>query len=120
MKDQTDIELNLDWSSYFFSEFTMLDLVAMASGFVVIAIFFNLAFNATKLYKSTKYPGTRLLMCSCWVLALMWVPLYLITYFFESFEIFMSLLTVITTVPMVTAAWGFRTYIGAVSRQYRA
>jgi len=100
-------------------DFGVIEILGLASSFVVLAIFFNLAFNSTKLNSSTHYAGTEILKWSCWCLALIWLPLLFLTYFIETenTEPYLALLTILPTIPMITAAYGFRVFVKDISKE---
>jgi len=97
----------------------VIETIGLASSFVVLAIFFNLAFNSSKLSNSTHYAGTKILKWSCWCLALIWLPLLFLTYFIESenAEPYIALFTILPTIPMITAAYGFRVFVNDISKE---
>ena len=108
MEDSKGVEWNGGFAELYWSEIGVVGLVAAISGLIILGVFFNLAFNASKLSKKTNYKGTKILSWSCWCLALMWAPMLAITYFFEDYEVFYVFVTALTTIFMVSAAYGFR------------
>lgn len=110
MESEIKIDNQMELSSVFMEIAGPEGIVGLISSLIVLVIYFNLAFNSTKLHRYAPRPGTKILKWSCWWLALFMVPLFLIAWVFEfQDEVgFNIILIVVTTVPIVTGAYGFR------------
>ena len=110
MESEVILDNQMELSSMFIEMIGLEGIVGLISSFIVLVVYFNLTFNATKLHKHAARPGTKILMWSCWWLALFTALMFLFAWVFE-FEdegAFSIMLVVVTTVPFVTGAFGFR------------
>ena len=94
-----------------------IEIVFLISSLIVLCVYFNLAFNAFKLLKHTALPGSKILAYSCLFLAIFSVPALLLLFStnIEDYVLLSVLSTTVTTLPIVTGAYGFGRLVRALA-----
>jgi len=85
-------------------------IMGLISTVIVLMVFFYLAFHTSKLSKHIDLPGVKLLKWSCLALAVTSIFSILFVFNFSSGENWVwpyTIYIVVSTVPMVTGAYGF-------------
>lgn len=95
------------------------EIMILITSFVVLIVYFVLAYYSTRLARKTSIPGARIIAWSCWIIAFSWFPLLIFRWNEDLADVmwFIIVTDTIFTLAIVAGGYGFRKLVIALLKK---